>query len=217
MEDVPTQPPTTAPESPAPDNPAPTADLANPTNPTAPTPNPTPNATSPDRERFEVELEFVQCLASPAYLNFLAQNEYFDSPDFVAYLNYLRYWKKPAYARFIVFPHALYFLHLLQDPTFREALKRSDYTMLIHQQQGYNWQYGKTMRLRSETVNGTPTLHPSAPPSAAQPPPAALPPSADASAPPPNNNASPDGIAGETNVGKQPMPKESAPVEGTAM
>lgn len=54
----------------------------------------------------------------------LAQNEYFDSPDFIAYLKYLLYWKKPEYAKFIVFPHALYFLHLLQEASFREALKR---------------------------------------------------------------------------------------------
>ena len=27
--------------------------------------------------RFQVELEFVQCLANPNYLNFLAQRDYF--------------------------------------------------------------------------------------------------------------------------------------------
>ncbi|PXF47566.1 Mediator of RNA polymerase II transcription subunit 31 [Gracilariopsis chorda] len=98
-----------------------------------------------DRQRFEVELEFVQCLANSAYLNFLAQNEYLDSPDFIAYLKYLQYWRRPEYAKFIVFPHALHFLYLLQEPDFREALKRNDYSMILHQQQGYQWQFDKTM------------------------------------------------------------------------
>lgn len=112
-----------------------------------------PAEPSPERIRFEVELEFVQCLASPAYLNFLAQHEYFDDPDFIAYLKYLLYWKEPKYAKFIVFPHALSFLHLLQEAPFRENLKRADFSFMLHQQQGFQWQFGKTMRLRSETVN----------------------------------------------------------------
>lgn len=58
----------------------------------------------------------------------LAQHEYFDSPDFIAYLKYLQYWRSPKYARFILFPHALYFLHLLQHSTFRDALKRRKFT-----------------------------------------------------------------------------------------
>lgn len=135
----------------------------------------------------------------------LAQNEYLDDPDFVAYLKYLLYWKKPEYAKFIVFPHALSFLHLLQEAPFRENLKRgksissisgvdmncishvllveslcvwmcvlwvddtnresplatncrkisADFYMMLHQQQGFQWQFAKTMRLRSETMNGS--------------------------------------------------------------
>lgn len=40
--------------------------------------------------RFQVELEFVQCLGNPNYLNFLAQRGYFKDPAFVNYLAYLR-------------------------------------------------------------------------------------------------------------------------------
>lgn len=65
----------------------------------------------------------------------LAQNEYFDAPDFISYLKYLQYWTKPEYARFIVFPHALYFLSLVQEPTFREAMKRSKYDIQRHANQ----------------------------------------------------------------------------------
>lgn len=44
-------------------------------------PNLTPNPKLPhyqdDAVRFQVELEFVQSLANPNYLNFLAQRDYF--------------------------------------------------------------------------------------------------------------------------------------------
>lgn len=54
------------------------------------------------RQRFQLELEFVQSLASPHYLNFLAQSLYLDDPAFIAFLEYLKYWKQPEYARFVV-------------------------------------------------------------------------------------------------------------------
>jgi mediator of RNA polymerase II transcription subunit 31 len=47
----------------------------------------------------QVELEFVQCLANPNYLNFLAQRGYFKENAFINYLKYLLYWKEPEYAR----------------------------------------------------------------------------------------------------------------------
>lgn len=54
----------------------------------------------------------------------LAQNEYLDRADFIAYLRYLQYWRVAPYSRFVVYPHALYFLQLLLEPRFREAIKR---------------------------------------------------------------------------------------------
>ena len=49
-----------------------------------------------DRIRFQIELEFVQCLANPNYLNFLAQRGYFKERCFVNYLRYLHgYWTQP--------------------------------------------------------------------------------------------------------------------------
>lgn len=65
--------------------------------------------------RFELELEFLQSLASPAYLHYLATapEKYLQDPQFMAYLRYLRYWKQPEYARLISYPHALYMLDLL--------------------------------------------------------------------------------------------------------
>ena len=69
--------------------------------------------------RFTIELEFVQCLANPQYLGCtfvhyeliisteslvcmgnsdLASCKTLEDPSFVAYLEYLLYWKRPEYA-----------------------------------------------------------------------------------------------------------------------
>ena len=82
-----------------------------------------------DRERLTAELEFVQLLANPQYLQCehpptvhprpydilktkltlnpsppsdLAQNNYFADPAFVSYLEYLLYWKRPEYAKLLM-------------------------------------------------------------------------------------------------------------------
>ncbi|GLC37770.1 hypothetical protein PLESTB_001475000 [Pleodorina starrii] len=86
-------------------------------------------------ERFALELEFVQCLANPLYINWLATKQYFDNPAFVNYLKYLQYWKQPSYANHITYPHCLFFLDLLQDPDFRAAIKDFSYAEHIRQAQ----------------------------------------------------------------------------------
>ena len=58
-----------------------------------------------NREKFELELEFVQSLANPYYLHSLAQQNILDQPAFINYLAYLLYWKEKDYARFIQFVH----------------------------------------------------------------------------------------------------------------
>jgi mediator of RNA polymerase II transcription subunit 31 len=62
-------------------------------------PNSDPKAAN--RARFELELEFVQCLANPFYLHSLAQQNILDQPAFINFLEYLLYWKEKDYARFI--------------------------------------------------------------------------------------------------------------------
>ena len=90
--------------------------------------------------RFEAELEFVQSLANPEYLHFLAQNRYFDDPRFVDYIEYLRYWREPPYCLHIAFPHCLRMLELLQtDKKFVEALKRADFKDFLRIQQHWHW------------------------------------------------------------------------------
>ena len=79
-----------------------------------------------DKLRFQVELEFVQCLGNPNYLNFLAQRGYFKDPAFINYLQYLQYWSKPNYVKFIKFPVCLHFLELLQHESFRKEIVKGE-------------------------------------------------------------------------------------------
>ncbi|SAL98574.1 hypothetical protein [Absidia glauca] len=94
-----------------------------------------------EKNRFQIELEFIQCLSNPWYLNNLAQQQYFKDPEFINYLAYLTYWKEPDYAKFVVYPHALYFLDMLQYPQFREYISTSENTQEVHQMQYYHWMY----------------------------------------------------------------------------
>lgn len=72
------------------------------------------------RRRFGIELEFVQLFADSSYLLFLAQQSYLAQPSFIAYLQYLYdTWSRPEYARYLLFPHCLTYLHkVIQDPEF---------------------------------------------------------------------------------------------------
>lgn len=101
--------------------------------------------------RFELELEFVQALASPAYLHFLATSKteegdrlLLQEPAFQAYLQYLfQTWTKPEYSRFLSYPHALYFLELLIE---KPSIIVKEWTLpqfrnFCHQQQFLAWQH----------------------------------------------------------------------------
>ncbi|EPE26411.1 hypothetical protein GLAREA_02324 [Glarea lozoyensis ATCC 20868] len=73
--------------------------------------------------RFEIELEFVQSLASPTYLNHLASQKYLEEPAFVAYLKYLQYWTQPPYLKYLMYPGpTLKHLELLQQERFRREI-----------------------------------------------------------------------------------------------
>ena len=60
------------------------------------------------------QLEFIQSLASPAYLHYLATSGILYQSPFLDFLRYLRYWKEPQYAKYIIYPQCLYFLDLLK-------------------------------------------------------------------------------------------------------
>jgi len=87
-----------------------------------------------ERKRFQVELEFVQSLANPNYLNFLAQRGYFKSPTFINYLKYLMYWKKPEYVQYIRYPQCLSLLELLQHEHFLKEILNAQCSKWIDEQ-----------------------------------------------------------------------------------
>jgi mediator of RNA polymerase II transcription subunit 31 len=105
--------------------------------------------------RFEAELEFVQALANPEYLHYLAQNRFFDDPRFVDYIEYLQYWRDVPYCLHIVFPHCLRVLELLQSERFVAALKRADFKEMLHKQQYWHWLMRADVR-RSAPIEGAP-------------------------------------------------------------
>ncbi|KAI1392332.1 SOH1-domain-containing protein [Hypoxylon trugodes] len=73
--------------------------------------------------RFEIELEFVQSLANPFYLNHLASQKLLNEPAFIAYLSYLRYWTRPPYIKYLNYPGpTLKHLELLQEERFRQEI-----------------------------------------------------------------------------------------------
>ncbi|KAK3184520.1 hypothetical protein Dsin_031806 [Dipteronia sinensis] len=100
------------------------------------------------RQRFLLELEFVQCLANPNYIHCLAQYRYFEDEAFIGYLKYLQYWKRLEYVKFIMYPHCLYFLNLLQNANFRIAMAHPATKELAHRQQFYFWKNYKNNRLK---------------------------------------------------------------------
>lgn len=129
--------------------------------------------------RFALELEFVQALASPAYLHFLATSRndgdgglLLQDPSFINFLRYLkRTWSQPEYSRFLSYPHALYFLELLIDkPAFLKELSLPAFRNFCHQQQFLAWQYRNSILYgkgsaetpisqNQEQVNGTNSKH----------------------------------------------------------
>lgn len=100
--------------------------------------------------RFEIELEFLQCLSSPNYLHHLAISGMLNDPSFIGYLQYLQYWKKPEYVRFVTYPNCFYFLDLLlTNPRFKRELANVPFRNHVHEQQYYAWKY------RTENLYGS--------------------------------------------------------------
>ena len=104
-----------------------------------------------DRKRFLLDLEFLQTLANPQYLNFLAQRNYFKNPAFINYLKYLLYFKEDNYIQYVRYPQALYFLDLLQREQFRQELVNATYCRYIEDQQLLAWQ--RLQRRKNQLLN----------------------------------------------------------------
>eukprot|EP01057_Protomagalhaensia_wolfi_P003341 Protomagalhaensia_wolfi_Nauph_80__3340@NODE_33_length_4594_cov_158_586169_g26_i0_p4_GENE_NODE_33_length_4594_cov_158_586169_g26_i0NODE_33_length_4594_cov_158_586169_g26_i0_p4_ORF_typecomplete_len124_score19_20Med31/PF05669_12/1_1e31_NODE_33_length_4594_cov_158_586169_g26_i06701041 len=105
-------------------------------------PAPTGSKAVVDRHRFICELEFVQCMANPDYLHWLAKERYFQDARFIAYLKYLRYWKQPEYVLYLVYPQGLTIIdYCLESKEFRENLKDPQAILSLKKQQAYSWIY----------------------------------------------------------------------------
>lgn len=91
--------------------------------------------------RFIEELEFVQCLANPEYVQWLATHHYFEEPAFVEFLKYLSYWRHPPHVYHVVYPQALRMLELLQNPAIRCRVHRMDTRGLLQGQMLRMWSH----------------------------------------------------------------------------
>lgn len=113
-------------------------------------------ASVPDAERLRLELEFVQGLASPRYVHFLAQAGYLADARFVAYLSYLEYWRRPEYACLLRYPHCLAVLEMLRDAQFRQYVARADVMEFLNWQQYRHWLHHRANRLAAVATGERP-------------------------------------------------------------
>ena len=84
------------------------------------------------------------------------------------YLEYLRYWEQPQYAKFVHYPHAFYFLEQLRRPEFRKAMQNPRLAEAAHGHQFWHWQKSRTEQVEAAAAAAA------AAPLAAPPPPARL-------------------------------------------
>lgn len=112
-------------------------------------------------DRLSIELEFVQCLANPAYLNcnkrsapslyltilynnlVLVEQGYLKDPKFLAYLSYLHSYltASPPHRSLLLYPNGLQILGLLQREEFRRQIGEATAGVVdyIHKQQYHHW------------------------------------------------------------------------------
>ncbi|CAE7353717.1 URH2 [Symbiodinium sp. KB8] len=100
--------------------------------------------------RFAEELEFVQCLANPSYVMWLASQGFLGDTGFAHFLDYLCYWRRPQYVRYITYPASLAMLDLLRDPAVRGRLQRKDAESFLSSNLLHAWGKVKEVRLGPE-------------------------------------------------------------------
>jgi mediator of RNA polymerase II transcription subunit 31 len=94
-----------------------------------------------DEVRFQKDLEFLECLANPLYLQVLAPRLQQDTA-LVHYLTYLhRVFTQPKYVLAVRFPFSLVILHHLQDAGFRKELREPGFVRYITEQASFHWQH----------------------------------------------------------------------------
>ncbi len=96
--------------------------------------------------RFRAELEFVQSLANPHYCHWLAQQGFLKDEAFVNYLEYLNYWKKPEYAKYLDYPQALAMLEVLRHREARDEFSKIHYVNFVTSQLQLHRRFGSLAR-----------------------------------------------------------------------
>lgn len=92
--------------------------------------------------KFEKELEFVQMLCNPYYLQYLYKNNYFSDPKFKSFLKYLEYWKTYPYRNFLIYPQALAILDALNNnDSFINKLDDEKMLEFIEEQLKFYWMH----------------------------------------------------------------------------
>ncbi|KAM0673190.1 suppressor of hpr1 [Gurleya vavrai] len=89
--------------------------------------------------RFERELEFIQTLCNPEYLQFLYQNDYFANKEFIDFLKYLRYWQTEPYRNFLLYSQCLEILELCLDEEYVKSFCDENTFLLLGQQLFCMW------------------------------------------------------------------------------
>ncbi|MBW0513773.1 hypothetical protein O181_053488 [Austropuccinia psidii MF-1] len=93
-----------------------------------------------NQARFEEDLEFVQSLANPHFVQELTLNDTLRSETMINYLNYLKYFHDPDYARFVRYPNALKILDLLNtSEKFRTMIETQETAQLLTDKFIQNW------------------------------------------------------------------------------
>lgn len=105
---------------------------------------------SGSRSRFIMELEFVQCLSNPKYLEHLSLTRVMYDPAFTKYVEYLQYWREPEYAKFIAYPFCLFILESLCKKEFREKLRNPEFIETLRVQLENFWGFYRFNRLKEE-------------------------------------------------------------------
>ncbi|KAG7903637.1 hypothetical protein KL907_003664 [Ogataea polymorpha] len=100
--------------------------------------------------RWEIELEvsancclltcqFVQSLANMQYLTYLAQTGFLEDEKFLNYLEYLEYWRRPEYAKQLVYPNCLHVLTMLKSPQFRKDIAKAELSSVLYNDMVERW------------------------------------------------------------------------------
>ena len=72
--------------------------------------------------------------------------------SFINYLEYLQYWKRPEYVKFVVFPDSLAILDLLQHEAFREEIAKQEVANFVHEHEFHSWFAARKPALEAETT-----------------------------------------------------------------